>query len=81
MDLLYEVKNHIAWVTINREKQKNAISMDAIQRFLTYLDQAEEDQKVRAVCLTGAGDKVFCSGADLGSDMGETPDKKAMMFG
>ncbi|MBA3010894.1 MAG: enoyl-CoA hydratase/isomerase family protein [Proteobacteria bacterium] len=81
MDLLYEVKNHIAWVTINREKQKNAISMDAIQRFLTYLDQAEEDQKVRAVCLTGAGDKVFCSGADLGSAMGEAPDKKAMMFG
>ena len=79
-DLLYEVKDRIAWVTINREKQRNAISYDAIQLFLTYLDQAEADPQVRVVCLTGAGDKVFCSGADLGSAMQEAPDIKEMMF-
>ncbi|MCP4723306.1 MAG: enoyl-CoA hydratase [Desulfobacteraceae bacterium] len=79
-DLLYEVKDPIAWVTINREKQKNAISYDAIQLFLTYLDQAEADPGVRVICLTGAGDKVFCSGADLGSAMQEAPDIKEMMF-
>ncbi len=79
-DLLYEIKDRIAWVTINREKQRNAISYDAIQLFLTYLDQAEADPQVRVVCLTGAGDKVFCSGADLGSAMQEASDIKEMMF-
>ncbi|MDY0223132.1 MAG: enoyl-CoA hydratase-related protein [Desulfobacterium sp.] len=80
-DLLYEVKDHIAWVTINRERQRNAISPHAIQLFLNCLNDAESDSKVRVVCLTGAGDKVFCSGADLGAAMHETPEKKAIMFG
>ncbi len=82
-DLLYEIKDRIGWITINREKQRNAISFEAIQGFLTYLDQAEADPEVRVVCLTGAGDRVFCSGADLGAAMqgapGE-PDKRAMIF-
>jgi len=79
-DLLYEVKDQIAWVTINREPQRNAISADAISLFLAHLDQAESDPNVRVVCLTGAGDKAFCSGADLGAAMHEAPEKKAMMF-
>jgi enoyl-CoA hydratase/carnithine racemase len=79
-DLLYEVKDQIAWVTINRERQRNAISAHAIQLFLAHLDQAESDPGVRVVCLTGAGDKVFCSGADLGAAMHEAPEKKAVMF-
>ncbi|MCP3942683.1 MAG: enoyl-CoA hydratase [Desulfobacteraceae bacterium] len=79
-DLLYEVKDHLAWITINREKQRNAISYDAIQLFLQFLDQAEADPQVRVVCMTGAGDKVFCSGADLGRAMQEDPDTKTMMF-
>jgi len=79
-DLLYEVKDQIAWVTINREKQRNAISADAISLFLAHLDQAESDPNVRVVCLTGAGEKAFCSGADLGAAMHEAPEKKALMF-
>jgi enoyl-CoA hydratase/carnithine racemase len=37
-----------------------------VNLFLSYLDQAEIDHDVRAVCITGSGDKAFCSGADLG---------------
>lgn len=65
-DLLYAVKDRIATFTINREPQRNAISLAAIDLFMEYLARAEADADVRAVCITGAGDKAFCSGADLG---------------
>ncbi len=67
--LLYQVKDFIAKITINREKQRNAISGEAIDLFSKYLDQAEADEQVRVVCVTGTGDKAFCSGADLGGNM------------
>lgn len=65
-DLLYEVKNRVAFMTIHREASRNAISQEMIMAFLDDLDRADQDEGVRAVCITGAGDKVFCSGADLG---------------
>jgi enoyl-CoA hydratase/carnithine racemase len=64
-DLLYEVKERVAFLTINRESRRNAISQDVITAFLDYLDRADRDEGVRAVCITGAGEKAFCSGADL----------------
>ena len=69
-DLLYEVKDKIAWMTINREARSNALNPEMIDLFLEYLDRAEEDDNVRGVCITGSGDKVFCSGADLISTIG-----------
>ena len=65
--LLYRVEDSVAYFTINREQQRNAISLEAITLFLKYLDQAEKDDRVRVILITGAGDKAFCSGADLGS--------------
>ena len=64
--LLYQVENNIACLTINREAQRNAISLDAIELFSKYLDDAEKDPTVRVISITGSGDKAFCSGADLG---------------
>lgn len=69
-DLLYEVKDKIAWMTINRESRSNALNPEMIDLFLEYMDQAEADDNVRGVCITGIGDKVFCSGADLISTVG-----------
>lgn len=66
-DLGYRVENNIAHFTINREKQRNALNLETISLFLKHLDQAECDDTVRAVLITGAGDRAFCSGADLGS--------------
>jgi enoyl-CoA hydratase/carnithine racemase len=65
-DLLYEVKDRVAYLTIHRESRRNAISREMIMAFLDNLARADQDDAVRAVCITGSGDKVFCSGADLG---------------
>ncbi len=51
--LLYSVENNVAFFTINREAQRNAISLDAIELFLKYLDDAEKDQNVRVILITG----------------------------
>jgi len=69
-ELLYEVKGMAAWLTLNREARRNAISVEMIDQFNKYLDQAANDDQIRVLCLTGAGDRVFCSGADLLATMG-----------
>jgi len=71
MDLTYAVADGAARITINREQQRNAISMEAVRLFLEYLGKAEEDDHVRVVVVTGAGERAFCSGADLGSAVAE----------
>ena len=68
--LLYEVDDHVARITINRAEQRNAISQEAIDLFLEYLGEAEKDEAVRVVLVTGTGDRAFCAGADLGGTMG-----------
>ncbi len=73
-ELFYRVEKNVGYFTINREAKRNSISPDVITSFLKYLDEAEADAEVRAVCVTGAGDRAFCSGADLGGAIegGET---------
>ncbi len=66
-ELLYEVRGSTAWVTINRESRRNALSLEIIDLFGTYLSQAESAESVRVVCITAAGEKSFCAGADLAS--------------
>ena len=65
-DLLYEVKDRVGFLTINREERRNAISLEMIWSFRDRLEEADRDEAVGAVCLTGRGDKAFCAGADLG---------------
>jgi len=68
--LLYQVKDGVACFTVNRENQRNAISMEALDLFLAHLDEAVKNDAVRAVCVTGAGNRTFCAGADLGAGIG-----------
>ncbi|UCD80022.1 MAG: enoyl-CoA hydratase/isomerase family protein [Desulfobacterales bacterium] len=68
--LLFNIADNIATLTINREARRNAISVETINLFLQYLDQAEKDLDVRVILITGAGDKAFCAGADLGGEAG-----------
>jgi enoyl-CoA hydratase len=68
-ELLYEVKENAAWLTINREQRRNAISPQVTELFFEYLEKAEADESVHAICITGAGEKAFCSGADLMAGM------------
>jgi len=68
--LLYSVEKNVARLTINREAQRNAISLEAIELFLRYLDEAEKDENIRVILITGSSEQAFCSGADLGGAVG-----------
>ena len=54
-------------LTIHREARRNAISPAVVQGLTEALTAANQDRSVRAIVLTGAGDKAFCAGADLAS--------------
>lgn len=67
----YEVQGSKAVLTIDREKQRNALSSQVIAELEGHLAAAEADPAVRAVVITGAGPKVFCAGGDLAGGMGD----------
>lgn len=60
-------------VTINRESRRNALNEAVAAGIIGALDQAEADPEVRAVIVTGAGDKAFCAGGDLKPNADGTP--------
>jgi len=62
--VLYEVRDAIARLTLNRPEKRNALNAEIIDALKVALRRAGDDQAVRAVILTGAGSD-FCSGADL----------------
>ncbi len=67
--LLYKVEDSIGRITINREAQRNAITPEAIALFHEYLDKAQADPEVKGILIAGAGEKAFCTGAQLGDGM------------
>src|SRR5205807_10443179 len=80
-ELLYEVADGVARVTINRPERRNAMTWGVITGLREAIAKAKADDQVRVVVLTGAGDKAFCAGADLGGmaggDQGFTPAHEA----
>ncbi|MEM8863552.1 MAG: enoyl-CoA hydratase-related protein [Chloroflexota bacterium] len=68
--LLYEVKDMVATMTINRPEKRNSLSGEVIDLMFDRLDEAEQSSDVRVVVFTGAGEKAYCSGADLGGGVG-----------
>jgi len=67
--VLYEVKEHVAVITLNRPEAKNAFSPEMIRLWREYLEKAKQDNAIRAIIVTGNGD-TFCSGGDI-RDMAE----------
>lgn len=68
-DVLYEVKDKVATITINRPKRRNALNPNVMADLNKYIDQSNEAPDVSAIILTGA-EGNFCSGADLGGSFG-----------
>jgi dihydroxynaphthoic acid synthetase len=64
-DILYESKDHVARITINRPKQYNAFTGDTLKELTLAFEHANTDDEVGVVVLTGAGDKAFCAGGDV----------------
>lgn len=69
--LLYEVTDGVAHITLNRPHVHNALSSELISEITKAVQAAETDATVRVILLTGAGDKAFCSGADLKAGLGD----------
>jgi enoyl-CoA hydratase/carnithine racemase len=77
-ELLYETKDSVGFITLNRESKRNALSQEMITALMDRLEHADKDHEIRVLCITGAGDKAFCSGADLAATLaGEGPDRLA----
>jgi len=60
-------------IVIDREPRRNAINESVAASIIAGLDDAESDRSVRAIVLTGAGNKAFCAGGDLQPDADGTP--------
>jgi enoyl-CoA hydratase/carnithine racemase len=66
-NVTYEKRGAIAYVTVNRPKVLNALNAPTWQDLRTVFEDAQNDPAVRGVILTGAGDKAFIAGADIGA--------------
>ncbi|MCA2013726.1 enoyl-CoA hydratase/isomerase family protein [Cereibacter sphaeroides] len=65
LPLLFERDGAVAILTLNRPEARNALSPELACRLADAMDEIAADEAIRAVVLTGAGDKAFCSGGDL----------------
>ena len=70
-ELLHDVVDGVATLTINRPERRNALSWDVVEAMRDRLRDARSDPGVRVVVLRGAGDRAFCAGADLGGMRGD----------
>ena len=64
-NLLLDTEASIAVITINRPNSLNALNKDTIQELHTCLSSCDEDTNIRAIILTGSGEKAFVAGADI----------------
>src|SRR5436853_3271065 len=64
-NILFEKKNSIAYVTVNRPKVLNALNMATMEELRSAFHEIKNDASVRVVIFTGAGEKAFIAGADI----------------
>ena len=63
-DVRYEVEDGLAWITIDRPERMNAFRAQTVDELIRCLKAAWADPEVGVVCLTGSGDRAFCTGGD-----------------
>jgi enoyl-CoA hydratase/carnithine racemase len=63
--VVYEKRGSASWITISREEKRNALNGEVIAGVADGVRRAHADPSVRAIVVTGAGEKAFCAGADL----------------
>ena len=73
-DILYDSKDGVATICINRPEKRNAVRPLTYDELTHAMHQAADDPEIGVVILTGAGDKAFCSGGDVGDQSSRTPD-------
>lgn len=70
--ILYSLENDVAWVTMHRPEQRNAMNAEMREELIHVLTDARTNPGIRCVVLTGSG-KGFCTGADLSGPRGQGP--------
>jgi len=73
-DVLVEQRGPVLWLTIHREERRNAMSHHVLALLAQAITEAQGNRDIRAIVLTGAGNKAFCAGADLQSSKAFTTD-------
>ena len=63
--VLVERRGAVQWIIINREERRNALNEEVVRTIDRAISDAVAGSEVKAIVLTGAGDKAFCAGADL----------------
>lgn len=64
-ELLYELRDGVAYVSFNRPQARNALTFAMYERLAEICNQANSDRAIRAILMTGAGDKAFAAGTDI----------------
>ena len=64
-ELLYEVRDGVGYVTFNRPQARNALTFAMYERLADICNEASQTRSVRAILMTGAGDKAFAAGTDI----------------
>jgi len=78
-DLLYEIENGTAIITLNRPSRRNALSLRLMRELIDCLEQTGHNRSVSSVILAGTG-KVFCSGHDLSEMVGRAASDYRELF-
>src|SRR5262245_8987624 len=65
--LVYEKRDHIAYIRINRPERGNALHGSMVEPFKAIWAEVRDDPWIRCAIVTGTGDRHFCTGADLGA--------------
>jgi enoyl-CoA hydratase len=63
--VLYEARDKIAWITLNRPESLNAVNRDMVKSIVGYCREAEKDSKVQVVIFKGNGERAFSVGGDI----------------
>ena len=64
-ELLYELRDGVAYVTLNRPQARNALTFAMYERLAEICNQANSDRSIKAILITGGGDKAFAAGTDI----------------
>jgi len=74
-----EVARHVALITIDNQPKRNALSLAAMGELADAWERLGASEDCRCIVITGAGDKAFCSGADIGGDL-SAPEETARLI-
>ena len=75
MKVLFDVRNHVAYITINRPEVMNAMDLETYQLLSQAWCEVRDNPEIRVAIITGAGEKSFTAGADLRTAIPRQPEK------